>query len=100
MLQKKNYKQIHSIPTKRSLIFLFLSLYIFKHHYFYPVLADKKEKDTKKLDKEISLLENKKNRIKEAYLQGIVEVGDFSKDYKMIDEKLGILEQKRLEVIQ
>ena len=33
-------------------------------NYFYPVLADKKETNTKKLDKEISLLENKKNRIK------------------------------------
>lgn len=68
-------------------------------NYFYPVLADKKETNTKKLDKEIALLENKKNRIKEAYLQGIVEVGDFSKDYKMIDDKLAILEEKRLEVI-
>ncbi len=68
-------------------------------NYFYPVLADKKETNTKKLDKEISLLENKKNRIKEAYLQGIVEVGDFSNDYKVIEEKLNILEQKRLEII-
>lgn len=68
-------------------------------NYFYPVLADKKEKDTKKLDKEISSLQNQKNRIKDAYVKGIVEVEDFSKDYKEIEGKLEILERKRLEVI-
>ena len=68
-------------------------------NYFYPVLADKKEKDTKKLDKEISSLQNQKNRIKDAYVKGIVEVEDFSKDYKEIEGKLAILERKRLEII-
>ena len=67
--------------------------------YFYPVLADKKENDTSKLDKEISSLQNQKNRIKEAYLKGIVQVEDFSEDYKIIEEKLNALEQKRLETI-
>lgn len=67
--------------------------------YFLPVLADKKEKNTSKLDKEISTLQNQKTRIKDAYLKGIVEVEDFSEDYKIIDEKLKILEQKRLEII-
>lgn len=67
--------------------------------YFYPVLADKKEKDTSKLDKEISSLQNQKSRIKEAYLKGIVQVEDFSEDYKIIEEKLNALEQKRLETI-
>ena len=67
--------------------------------YFYPVLADKKESDTSKLDKEISSLQNQKNRIKEAYLKGIFQVEDFSEDYKIIEEKLNALEQKRLETI-
>ena len=67
--------------------------------YFFPVLADKKERDTAKLDKEISSLQNQKNRIKEAYLKGIVEVEDFSEDYKVIEEKLNLLEQKRIEAI-
>ena len=63
--------------------------------YFYPVLADKKEK----LDKEINTLRNQKNRIKEAYLKEIVDVEEFSKEYKAIDEKLELLEQKRIETI-
>ena len=38
--------------------------------YFFPVLADKKEKNTAKLDKEISNLQAQKDRIKDAYLKG------------------------------
>ena len=67
--------------------------------YFYPVLADKKERNTDKLDKEISTLKNQKSRIKEAYLKEIVSVDEFSQEYKVIDEKLELLEQKRIEVI-
>lgn len=67
--------------------------------YFYPVLADKKERNTAKLDKEISLLQSRKNRIKEAYLKEIVDVEEFSKEYKEVDEKLNLLEQKRIEAI-
>ena len=67
--------------------------------YFYPVLADKKERNTAKLDKEISSLQSRKNRIKEAYLKEIVDVEEFSKEYKEVDEKLSLLEQKRIEAI-
>ena len=59
--------------------------------YFFPVLADKKEKNTEKLDKEIANLKNQKNRIKEAY--------DFSEDYRVIEEKLNLLEEKRIQSI-
>ena len=55
--------------------------------YFYPVLADKKERNTAKLDKEISSLQSRKKRIKEAYLKEIVDVEEFSKEYKEVDEK-------------
>ena len=44
-------------------------------------------------------MQNQKNRIKEAYLKGIVQVEDFSEDYKVIEDKLNVLEQKRLETI-
>ena len=67
--------------------------------YFYPVLADKKERNTEKLDKEISSLQSQKNRIKDAYVKGIVDVEEFSGEYKVIDEKLTLLEQKRIENI-
>ncbi len=63
--------------------------------YFFPVLADKKERDTAKLDKEIANLKKQKDRIKEAYIKGIVEVNDFSEDYRVIEEKLNLLEEKK-----
>ena len=53
--------------------------------YFLPVLADKKETSTEKIDKEIEQLEKQKERIKKAYLSGIVEMEDFSEDYKVIE---------------
>ena len=51
------------------------------------------------MDKEISSLKSQKSRIKEAYLKEIVDVNEFSQEYKAIDEKLELLEQKRIETI-
>lgn len=45
--------------------------------YFLPILADNKETKTEKLDQEIDTLQKKKDRIKKAYLSGVVEMGDF-----------------------
>lgn len=67
--------------------------------YFLPILADKKETNTEKIDREIELLEKQKERIKKAYLSGIVEMEDFSEDYKIIEEKLNILEKKKLDTL-
>ena len=60
--------------------------------YFLPILADKKETKTEKLDQE-----KQKERIKKAYVSGIVEMEDFSEDYKIIEEKINILETKKYE---
>ena len=67
--------------------------------YFFPILADKKETNTEKLDKEIDTLQKQKERIKKAYISGIVEMEDFSEDYKIIEEKLSILEKKKLDTL-
>ena len=65
--------------------------------YFLPILADKKETKTDKLEQEIDTLEKQKGRIKKAYLSGIVEMEDFSEEYKIIEEKINILETKKYE---
>ncbi len=65
--------------------------------YFLPILADHKPTKTDDIDKEIKSLEKQKERIKKAYMSGIVEMEDFSEDYKLIEEKLEILEQKKNE---
>ena len=67
--------------------------------YFLPILADKKDTNTEKIDKEIETLEKQKGRIKKAYLSGIVEMEDFSEDYKIIEEKLSVLEKKKLDIL-
>ncbi len=65
--------------------------------YFLPILADKKETKTEKLDQEIDTLRKQKERIRKAYVSGIVEMEDFSEDYKIIEEKINILETKKYE---
>ena len=67
--------------------------------YFLPILADHKPTKTDDLDKEMKQLEKQKERIKKAYMSGIVEMEDFSEDYKLIEDKLEILEQKRNEIL-
>ena len=65
--------------------------------YFLPVLADHKPTKTDDIDKEIKSLEKQKKRIKKAYMSGIVEMEDFSEDYKIIEDKLETLKQKKNE---
>ncbi len=67
--------------------------------YFLPILADYKPTKTDDIDKEIKQLGKQKERIKKAYMSGIVEMEDFSEDYKLIEEKLEILEQKKNEIL-
>ena len=63
------------------------------------ILADKKETKTEKIDQEIDTLQKQKERIKKAYVSGIVEMEDFSEDYKIIEEKINVLETKRYEML-
>lgn len=67
--------------------------------YFLPILADNKPTKTDDIDKEIKGLEKQKERIKKAYMSGIVEMEDFSADYKLIEDKLEILKQKKNEIL-
>lgn len=109
--QKKKYMYYHCSDCKTylredlvedSVMFIIMNLIEYDmtvKKYFFPVLADKKERNTAKLDKEIANLQSQKNRIKEAYLKGIVEVEDFSEDYRVIEEKLNMLEEKRIQAI-
>ena len=67
--------------------------------YFYPILAEKKDDESKKIDEEIKKLQQQKDRLKKAYMNGILEMEDFSEDYKLIEEKLSILENKRIDAL-
>ena len=65
--------------------------------FFYPLLSEKKDNETKKIEEEIKKLEQQKERLKKAYVSGILELEDVSEDYKLIDNKLAILENKRID---
>ena len=68
--------------------------------FFLPVLEDKTNNfDTSIIDKEIRELQKQRDRIKQAYIKGIVEIDDFKEDYNLIEDKLANLETKKLELI-
>jgi len=67
--------------------------------YFLPILANHNPTKADDRDKEINGLIKQKEHIKKAYMSGIVEMEDFSEDYKLIEEKLEILEQKKSELL-
>ena len=67
--------------------------------YFYPILAEKKTDETRKIDEEVNKLLQQKERLKKAYMNGILEMEDFSEDYKLLEEKLAKLENKRIDAL-
>lgn len=67
--------------------------------YFMPVLTESEDVDVSGINKEIDKLKKQKDRIKKAYMSGIVELEDLSEDYKLIDEKLSDLENQKLDLV-
>ena len=94
-----NYREDLIEKTLMPFIYDLLEYDMAVKKYFLPILADKKVNNTEKLDKEILQLEKQKERIKTAYLKGIVEMEDFSNDYRIIEERLDNLEKQKLEAL-
>ena len=109
--EKKKYMYYHCQECKvyyredlieQCLIDYILDLVEYDYYvkkYFYPILAEKKDDESKKIDEEIKKLLQQKDRLKKAYMNGILEMEDFSEDYKLIEEKLSILENKRIDAL-
>ena len=68
--------------------------------YFYPILAEKKNDETNQIQEEINKLKAQKDRLKQAYMNGILEMEDFSADYNLIDSKLADLEGKQIDALE
>jgi len=92
-----NYREDRIEELLSSFIYDMVEYDMAVKKYFLPILADHKPTKTDDIDKEIKSLEKQKERIKKAYMSGIVEMEDFSEDYKLIEEKIEILEQKKNE---
>ena len=95
-----NFNENYVEELLESFIYDLLEYDMAVKKFFLPILEDKNNKiDTTSIDKEIRNLEKQKNRIKQAYIKGIVEMEDFKEDYKLIEDKLANLENKKLELV-
>ena len=56
--------------------------------YFFPVLADKKETSTEKIDKEIEQIEKQRERIKKAYINGVFELKEYNEEKKIVEKAI------------
>ena len=87
---------------ENCLIDYILDLVEYDYHinkYFYPILAEKKNDETKEIEQEIKKYTQQKDRLMDAYKAGILKMEDFAEDYKVIENKLSILENKRLDAL-
>ena len=94
-----NFNENHVECLLRDFIYDLLEYDMAVKNFFLPVLGDKTNIDTTSIDKEIRDLEKQRNRIKNLYIKGIVEIDDFKEDYKLIEDKLANLESKKLELV-
>ena len=95
-----NFNEEHVEHLLRDFIYDLLEYDMAVKKFFLPVLEDKTNNiDTNSIDKEIRDLEKQRNRIKDLYIKGIVEIDDFKEDYKLIEDKLANLESKKLELV-
>ena len=95
-----NFNEDHIEHLLRDFIYDLLEYDMAVKKFFLPVLEDKTNNiDTTTIDKEIRELEKQRNRIKNLYIKGIVEIDDFKEDYKLIEDKLSNLETKKLELV-
>ena len=101
---EKCHENIREDYVEQKCLELILELVRFDNEYkkyFLPLFADKEnvvKEDT--IDKDIKNLEKQKQRIKKAYMSGVVELKDFEEDLKAINEKLEILNAKKEEKIK
>lgn len=95
-----NFNENYVEELLESFIYDLLEYDMAVKKFFLPILEDKNNKiDTTTIDKEIRNLEKQRDRIKQAHIKGIVEMEDFKEDYKLIEDKLANLENKKLELV-
>lgn len=95
-----NFNEEHVEYILKNFIYDLLEYDMAVKKFFLPVLEDKTNNiNTTTIDKEIRDLEKQRDRIKQAYIKGIVEMEDFKEDYKLIEDKLANLENKKIELI-
>ena len=65
--------------------------------YFAPLLKHKVENTNELLKKEINVLKDKITRLKEAYLNKIIDINEYNEDRKYLESRIKDIEQKQKE---
>ncbi len=67
------------------------------NEFFWPVLKSKVDNPKEQLEKELKNLNNKKERIRKAYIDELFTEEEFKQEYKIIESQLEIINSKLLE---
>ena len=94
---KNNIKENEIEKTIKTLLADILEYDNVVNEFFLPVLKSKIDNPKTELEKEIKNLNNKKERIKKAYIDSLFTEEEFKEETKIIEEQLELINSKLLE---
>lgn len=94
---KNNIKETEIEKTIKTLLADILEYDNVVNEFFLPVLKSKIDNPKTELEKEIKNLNNKKERIKKAYIDSLFTEDEFKEETKIIEEQLELINSKLLE---
>ena len=94
---KNNIKETEIEKTIKTLLADILEYDNVVNEFFLPVLKSKIDNPKIELEKEIKNLNNKKERIKKAYIDSLFTEDEFKEETKIIEEQLELINSKLLE---
>ena len=94
---KNNIKETEIEKTIKTLLADILEYDNVVNEFFLPVLKSKLDNPKDQLEKEIKNLNNKKERIKKAYIDSLFTEEEFKEESKIIEEQLELINSKILE---
>lgn len=94
---KNNIKETEIEETIKTLLADILEYDNVVNEFFLPVLKSKIDNPKYQLEKEIKNLNNKKERIKKAYIDSLFTEEEFKEESKIIEEQLEFINSKLLE---
>ena len=94
---KNNIKETEIEKTIKTLLADILEYDNVVNEFFLPVLKSKIDNPKEELSKELKKLNNKKERIKKAYIDSLFTEEEFKEETKIIEEQLELINSKLLE---
>lgn len=94
---KKSIREDYLVELLIEQITTIIEYDITVRQYFAPLLKHKVENTNELLKKEINVLKDKITRLKEAYLNKIIDINEYSEDKKYLESRIKDIEQKQKE---